>query len=159
MLRVFALFLALSVPAGLLVQSSLAQTAKKPAAKRTVKKSTAKKKTATSKSSATKKTSPQRKASGRARSGKQSAAARPVRQTQPAKERLIEIQQALHDRGYLNQAPDGVWGPASEDALRRFQEDQNIKPTGKLNSLSLIALGLGPKRTQVVAAPEAPPDN
>jgi hypothetical protein len=32
------------------------------------------------------------------------------------------------------------------DALKRFQRDQNIGDDGKLGSLSLIALGLGPKR-------------
>jgi hypothetical protein len=31
--------------------------------------------------------------------------------------------------------------------MRRFQKDQNLEPTGKPNqSLSIIALGLGPKR-------------
>jgi hypothetical protein len=30
------------------------------------------------------------------------------------------------------------------DALKRFQKAQNIPVTGKINSFSLIALGLGP---------------
>lgn len=147
------------LPVGLLVQNSLAATAKKSAAQRTPKKTAAKTKTPAAKSSATKKSSPQPRVGPRSRSGVRTAAARRVRQTQPAKERLMEIQQALYDRGYLTQPPDGVWGPASEDALRRFQQDQNIKPTGKLNSLSLIALGLGPKRTQLAAPSQPPPDN
>ncbi len=32
------------------------------------------------------------------------------------------------------------------DALKRFQHDQNLVEDGKIGSLSLIALGLGPKR-------------
>ncbi len=32
------------------------------------------------------------------------------------------------------------------EALKRFQAAQNLEVTGKINSLSLIALGLGPKR-------------
>jgi hypothetical protein len=50
----------------------------------------------------------------------------------------------------LNQPANGVWDPQSADALRHFQRDQNLEPTGKLNSLSLIALGLGAKRTAMV---------
>ena len=49
------------------------------------------------------------------------------------------------------------WGPESVDALKRFQADQNLMPDGKINSLSLIALGLGPKRLTAKsdAAPHA----
>jgi len=68
------------------------------------------------------------------------------RPLQPAPERLKEIQQALASRGYFTSEPDGTWGPASIDALKRFQHDQNLVEDGKIGSLSLIALGLGPKR-------------
>jgi peptidoglycan hydrolase-like protein with peptidoglycan-binding domain len=59
----------------------------------------------------------------------------------------MEIQQALVTRGYLTTPPSGAWDPATVDALKRFQGEQNLPPTGKITSLSLIALGLGPKRT------------
>jgi hypothetical protein len=68
------------------------------------------------------------------------------RQAQPMPDRLKEIQDALANRGYL--APAGVsgsWDQSSMDALKRFQTDQNLASSGKINSLSLIALGLGPK--------------
>lgn len=65
---------------------------------------------------------------------------------QPSPERLKEIQQALASKGYFNGDADGTWGPASIDALKRFQHDQNLVEDGKIGSLSLIALGLGPKR-------------
>lgn len=42
------------------------------------------------------------------------------------------------------------------DALKRFQHDQNLIEDGKVGSLSLIALGLGPKRA---AAPAKPADS
>jgi hypothetical protein len=52
----------------------------------------------------------------------------------------------------------GTWSQNSVDALKRFQQDQNLDPSGKINSLSLIALGLGPKREPIAAAaPMAPP--
>jgi peptidoglycan hydrolase-like protein with peptidoglycan-binding domain len=65
---------------------------------------------------------------------------------QPTPERYKEIQQALADKGYFRSEPDGAWGPSSIDALKRFQHDQNLAEDGKIGSLSLIALGLGPKR-------------
>ena len=65
---------------------------------------------------------------------------------QPTPERYREIQQALTEKGYFGGAADGNWGPESVDALKRFQHDQNLTEDGKIGSLSLIALGLGPKR-------------
>lgn len=64
----------------------------------------------------------------------------------PTPERYREIQQALIARGYLKGEPTGKWDEASIEAMRRFQQDQNIEPSGKLDALSLIALGLGPRR-------------
>ncbi|MBL8227439.1 MAG: peptidoglycan-binding protein [Bryobacterales bacterium] len=70
----------------------------------------------------------------------------PVQQ-QPSPDRYREIQQALIERGYLQGDATGQWSNDSTDALRRFQQDQKLEASGKLDSLSLIALGLGPKRT------------
>ena len=72
---------------------------------------------------------------------------------QPSAERYKEIQQALAGKGYFNSEPDGTWGPASIDALKRFQHDQKLVEDGKIGSLSLIALGLGPER-EPAAEPE-----
>jgi len=52
----------------------------------------------------------------------------------------------LADRGYFAGPVNGNWNSDSVEALKRFQRDQNIGDDGKLGSLSLIALGLGPKR-------------
>jgi peptidoglycan hydrolase-like protein with peptidoglycan-binding domain len=64
----------------------------------------------------------------------------------PTPERYKEIQQALIDKGYLQAPASGVWGPECSQALKRFQQEQNLPPSGKLDSLSLISLGLGPSR-------------
>ncbi len=154
MLRHFAFALALLVPAALLIETVPAQTRKK-SAKKTAAKKTVAKKTATKKTTA-KKSASKQPITRRSRAGARTTPTRRVYQTQPAKERLTEIQQALFDRGYLKAQPDGAWGAESEEALRRFQEDQNIRATGKLNSLSLIALGLGPKRAPPAQLPEPP---
>jgi hypothetical protein len=68
------------------------------------------------------------------------------RQSNPTPDRYKQIQQALAQKGYLpTEQANGQWTDASADALKKFQTDQNLDPTGKINSLSLIALGLGPK--------------
>jgi hypothetical protein len=75
------------------------------------------------------------------------------RQQNPTPDRYKEIQQALVDKGYLKTEPTGIWDPASIDALQRFQSDQKLTATGRINAPSLIGLGLGAKSA---GAPEAP---
>ena len=68
------------------------------------------------------------------------------RQTAPTSDRYKEIQDALVSKGYLSsEEANGAWGPSSADALKKFQAEQTLETTGKIDSLSLIALGLGPK--------------
>jgi peptidoglycan hydrolase-like protein with peptidoglycan-binding domain len=74
-------------------------------------------------------------------------------QQQPTPDRYREIQQALADKGYFAGSPDGSWSPESVAALKRFQRDQNLVDDGKIGSLSLIALGLGPHRPVPIEAP------
>jgi hypothetical protein len=90
---------------------------------------------------------------------KKTAPARPAitwrnRQMQPTPERYKEIQDALAAKGYLKpEDATGAWTDSSSDALSRFQADQNLDRTGKINALSLIALGLGPKHEPGSAVP------
>jgi len=78
-------------------------------------------------------------------------------QQAPTQDRYAEIERALADRGYLQKEPDGKWDQRSADALKKFQGEQNLRADGKLGAMSLIALGLGPKRTAPAAvAPIAP---
>jgi peptidoglycan hydrolase-like protein with peptidoglycan-binding domain len=74
-------------------------------------------------------------------------------QQSPSLDRYVEIEKALADRGYLRKDADGKWDQRSADALKQFQQDQNLRADGKLSSMSLIALGLGPKRTPGAAVP------
>jgi peptidoglycan hydrolase-like protein with peptidoglycan-binding domain len=76
-------------------------------------------------------------------------------QQAPTADRYKEIQQALASKGYFRGEPNGQWGSESTEALKRFQADQSLMPDGKIGSLSLIALGLGPKR--LTAKSEATP--
>ena len=123
-------------------------SSKKPTATSSAKKAPTKKATTSSKkstASSKKSTSRRRRASWR--SGQQA----------PTRERYQEIQEALVSRGHLEGPPTGVWGPKSVAALKKFQASQNLEPSGKLDSLTLIALGLGPKREGNGTLPKPPP--
>jgi hypothetical protein len=78
----------------------------------------------------------------------------------PSADRYREIQQALATKGYLKpEDATGTWNTTSADALKKFQAEQNIDSSGKINSLSLIALGLGPKRDTAPMPVPAPAPN
>jgi peptidoglycan hydrolase-like protein with peptidoglycan-binding domain len=77
-------------------------------------------------------------------------------QMAPTPERYKEIQEALVKKGYLHEDATGKWDEASAGALRRFQQEQNLEPTGTLDSLSIIALGLGPKYEATAGKTAAP---
>lgn len=123
---------------------------------------------AASKQAATKKAAPKAtaKAGARASTGKSAVAKsgtkrrravvarRPMTQQQPEAQRIREIQQALTEKGYPVEV-SGVWGAESVEALKKFQAAQNINNLtgrGKLDSLTLISLGLGPRRQPAEAA-------
>lgn len=150
---------------------SFAATAKKAAAKKTsAKKSTGKKTAAKAastrssksktapKSASSKKPAPAKSASKGASKSKKTTVARRSYQSAPTPERYKEIQGALAQRGYLKSDPNGAWGNDSVEALKKFQEDQKLTPTGKLDSVSIINLGLGPKRSALLQEPPKPAD-
>jgi peptidoglycan hydrolase-like protein with peptidoglycan-binding domain len=124
--------------------------------KTAAKKSTAKSSKSSSKTTAGAKKSGSSKSSlsKQASSKKVAPSYRRSSQKEPAPDRYKEIQQSLSDKGYFGGPVNGAWGPESVEALKRFQRDQNIGDDGKLGSLSLIALGLGPKRGS--SGPEKP---
>ncbi len=134
--------------------SSLADTPAKPHKRRhpvTAASTTpARKHKAVAATPASAKTTPRRK-------GKGSRVPARSYQQAPTADRYKEIQQALAAKGYLHGEPSGQWGAESADALKRFQADQNLMPDGKINSLSLIALGLGPKRLTAKSDVAPPP--
>ncbi|HWQ52340.1 MAG TPA: peptidoglycan-binding domain-containing protein [Bryobacteraceae bacterium] len=118
--------------------------------------STAKKGSATAKKRSGKSKKGSISSTKKKRSGRNSATSGSTwrsRQLAPEPERYREIQQALIDKGYLQGPASGQWNQESADALRRFQREQNLEPNGKINSLSIIALGLGPKYDTASSAP------
>ncbi len=52
-----------------------------------------------------------------------------------------EVQKQLSKRGYYKGGIDGDFGPASKSALTRFQRDNNLRATGRVDGATLKALG------------------
>ena len=56
---------------------------------------------------------------------------------------LVEaVQSELARRGYFEGQPDSMYGPATREAIRRFQSDQHLPATGRINEATLHALKL-----------------
>lgn len=157
-IRLFPVLFSLILPVMLLwapIEAAQKKTAS-AAKKTTAKKSTTQAK-AGSKSSKTKKTASSKK---RRKSSSRRAAARSKRPRSPEPDRIKEIQTALATRGY-NVEPNGVWDSRSVEAVKKFQDDNEIKNLtgkGKLDSLTLIALGLGPKHGPQAEKPKTNPE-
>jgi len=66
-------------------------------------------------------------------------------QRAPTRARYKEIQLALKQHGYNPGPIDGRWGSRTSRALKQFEQDHHLRADGKLDSLALITLGLGPK--------------
>ena len=55
---------------------------------------------------------------------------------------VIQVQEALNRAGYHLGEPDGKAGPITQLALKKFQSDRHLPVTGKLDSITLSALGV-----------------
>jgi hypothetical protein len=98
----------------------------------------------------------------RASSRKKPVKARGQQKIDP--ERAQAIQQALVREHYLSaDEAGGPWSPASEDAMRRYQEDHGWQTKEVPDSRALIKLGLGPSKdgllnpeSAMTTVPDAP---
>jgi hypothetical protein len=60
-----------------------------------------------------------------------------------ARSSLVQsAQQSLNDKGFDAGAPDGQWGPKTEEAVRNFQSANGLQVTGQLDSQTTAALGI-----------------
>jgi photosystem II stability/assembly factor-like uncharacterized protein len=74
---------------------------------------------------------------------KRAVAVTPKRTAAPSSESVMEAQEALNAAGYHLGEPDGKGGPATTAALKKFQGDRHLPVTGKLDAITLAALGIG----------------
>jgi peptidoglycan hydrolase-like protein with peptidoglycan-binding domain len=55
---------------------------------------------------------------------------------------IRSVQQALKEKGFNAGPADGVMGPHTEAALRKFQSANRLQATGQLDSSTVAALGI-----------------
>jgi hypothetical protein len=61
------------------------------------------------------------------------------------KELIRNVQKALDEQGFKPGPIDGIFGPKTREALKKYQDSNDLVGTGQLNSETLINLGITPK--------------
>src|SRR5271163_175190 len=74
---------------------------------------------------------------------KHHASKREPTQKAPTPERISEIQSALARGGYYQGNPNGKWDSNTIAAMQKFQSDNGLSNSGKIDAPSLQKLGLG----------------
>src|ERR1700686_2203773 len=93
--------------------------------------------------SAAAQSSTKKKKSNSSKSKGKKKAAKVKGQTAPTSDRIREIQTALNREGALSAEPTGKWDDATTEAMKKFQENNGLNPTGKIDAGTLNKLGLG----------------
>jgi len=71
-------------------------------------------------------------------------------------EHARKLQEGLKEQGFYEGKIDGVIGPITEEALRKFQESKGLAASGKLDSQTASALGFEISDVQPVRGTEEP---
>lgn len=66
----------------------------------------------------------------------------PLARPTPADIRALQAR--LRTLGFYTGGIDGQWGPATQDALKRLQQNRGFQPTGELDAQTIRAMGLNP---------------
>jgi hypothetical protein len=82
--------------------------------------------------------------SSKSKRSRKKANRRPRGQQKIDRERALEIQEALIREHYLTGKPTGVWNDATQQAMQRYQADNNWQSKTTPDARALIKLGLGP---------------
>ena len=75
---------------------------------------------------------------------RRTASRRPRGQQKIDSQRALEIQEALIREHYLTGKPTGVWNDETQQAMQRYQADNNWQSRTTPDARALIKLGLGP---------------
>lgn len=62
-------------------------------------------------------------------------------QSTSREEDIRAVQQSLNEQGYDVGSIDGVWGPKTSSAVRKFQTDHGLQASGRLDTETRTALG------------------
>lgn len=68
----------------------------------------------------------------------------------------MQIQEALAKAGFFHEKPDGIWGPASREAMSQYEKANGFSPTGLPEAKPLMKLGLGPHPLPPGLEPQPP---
>jgi hypothetical protein len=100
---------------------------------------------AASQTKSSKPSSPSHSTISKGKKSRKSAANRhPRGQQKIDPKRTLEIQQALIREHYLDGKPTGVWNDATQQAMQKYQADNNWQSKTTPDARALIKLGLGP---------------
>jgi peptidoglycan hydrolase-like protein with peptidoglycan-binding domain len=80
-------------------------------------------------------------------------------QKAPAPQRISEIQSALAHGGYYQGTPNGKWDSNTVAAMQKFQSDNGLSSSGRIDAPSLQKLGLGSGTAGVDAPKPVTPAN
>jgi hypothetical protein len=80
----------------------------------------------------------------KSKKSKKSTAKRTHGQQKIDSQRTLQIQEALIREHYLDGKPTGVWNDATQQAMQRYQADNNWQSKTTPDARALIKLGLGP---------------
>jgi peptidoglycan hydrolase-like protein with peptidoglycan-binding domain len=58
---------------------------------------------------------------------------------------IKKVQESLRDKGYYHAHVDGVLGPQTREAIRQYQQSENLPVTGRLDGETAGKLGVGPE--------------
>jgi peptidoglycan hydrolase-like protein with peptidoglycan-binding domain len=64
-----------------------------------------------------------------------------------------QVQTRLQQQGMYRGSIDGQWGPATEAAVRSYQQQHDINATGQLDTATLASLNLGSKQISANTPP------
>ena len=90
--------------------------------------------------------SPEKKKAASRKGAKPQAASTTAKRRTPAgkpNETILHAQETLSALGYNLGEPDGKAGASTTSAVKRFQVDRHLPVTGKLDAITLAALGVG----------------
>jgi peptidoglycan hydrolase-like protein with peptidoglycan-binding domain len=79
----------------------------------------------------------------------------PAGNARPRSDTIAEIQRELAKRGFYDGAPDGVYGPKTDAAIRDFEQAAGLRPSAEPNDVLLTTIS----RSQVKSRPAAVPHN
>jgi len=72
------------------------------------------------------------------------------------RDQILQLQQALNDNGFDAGPVDGVLGPQTSAALKRFQSKAGLQPTGHIDQQTLALVGMSGSAPQAPAGGAAP---